>query len=83
MQDERPVDRVLTFGEKAVGITFNPSKDDKVTDIKNMYAMIIDYLHNLRGPNSDNQIQNEINRLLSIAITESQSAQMWAVKAAT
>ena len=42
-----------TFGEKAVGLSFNPSGDDAVA------------------------------RRASVAITEAQTAQMWAVKAIT
>lgn len=30
--------RPMTFGEKAVGLTFNPSGDEKVTKIKQLYA---------------------------------------------
>ena len=72
-------DRELTFGEKAVGLTFNPSGNVHVEVIKQAYAGIIDSLHNLRteaGP-------GEISRLASVAITETQTAQMWAVKAIT
>jgi hypothetical protein len=72
------VDREMTFGEQAVGLTFNPSGDDKVTKLKELYAQIIDVLNNDRGENRD-----ERARLSSVAITEAQGAQMWAVKAAT
>ena len=72
----------LSFGEKAVGLTFNPSGDEDVAKIKRLYAEIIDICANARtveleGPSSEH------NRLLSIAITEAQGAQMWAVKAIT
>jgi hypothetical protein len=73
MTDSRP----LTFGEKAVGLTFNPSGDDRVQRLKAMYAAIIDELVAMRDG------RNEQSRLASIAITEAQGAQMWAVKAAT
>lgn len=69
----------LTFGQQAVGLTFNPSGDQTVTDLKQHIADIIDLLNTLRNSTSD----GEVKRLLSIAITESQTAQMWAVKAAT
>jgi len=68
-----------TFGQKAVGLSFNPSGDDAVARIKQKYAEIIDELHYLRnsaGP-------GETARLASVAITEAQGAQMWAVKALT
>lgn len=72
--------RGLTFGEKAVGLTFNPSGDSAVTTIKKYYAQIIDDMNSLR---SDPSASPESKRLFSIAITEAQTAQMWAVKAIT
>jgi len=68
----------MTFGEKAVGLSFNPSGDPLVQKLKELYAQIIDICN-------DDRIrrQGETARLYSIAITEAQSAQMWAVKAAT
>jgi hypothetical protein len=71
--------REMTFGEKAVGLTFNPSNDPRVDFVKKTYASIIDNLNierELAGP-------GEKGRLLSIAITEAQTAQMWAVKGIT
>jgi hypothetical protein len=70
--------RELTTGEKAVGLTFNPSGDEKVLKLKKLYAEIIDTLVEDRGQNHD-----ERARLASVAITEAQGAQMWAVKAVT
>lgn len=68
-----------TFGEKAVGLSFNPSGDSAVNTIKKYYAQIIDDMNSLRsGTDSP-----EAYRLYSIAITEAQTAQMWAVKAIT
>ncbi|MBB3040159.1 DUF7681 family protein [Hoyosella altamirensis] len=67
-----------TFGEKAVGSQFNPSGSDKVTRLKAAYAVIINILHEDRSDHRD-----ERSRLASIAITETQGAQMWAVKAVT
>lgn len=71
--------RAMTFGEKAVGLTFNPSGDEQVQKIKELYAAVIDRLEVIRSQ-TDN---NEVKRLTSIAITEAQGAQMWAVKAIT
>jgi hypothetical protein len=67
-----------TYGEQAVGLTFNPSGDPKVTQLKQLYAQIIDICNDSRGGRGSEQA-----RLWSIAITEAQGAQMWAVKAAT
>lgn len=69
----------LSYGEKAVGLSFNPSGDPGVADIKKHYADIIDKLNVMR----DEFVDGEAKRLFSIAITEAQSAQMWAVKAIT
>jgi len=69
----------MTYGEKAVGLAFNPSKDPGVDRIKKDFANIIDGLDSIRRSTTS----NETKRLLSIAITEAQAAQMWAVKALT
>jgi len=71
--------RELSFGEKAVGLTFNPSGDDAVASCKAEYAGAIDRMNALRL-SSDNP---EVKRMASVAITEAQTAQMWAVKALT
>jgi len=70
--------RPLTVGEVAVGKSFNPSQDPTVDKLKTLYAEIIDILDEDRGSNRD-----ERARLASVAITEAQTAQMWAVKAIT
>lgn len=72
----------LSYGAKAVGLTFNPSGDPQVTRIKELYAEIIDLC---AGEKLDaiQSSKGERARLFSIAITEAQAAQMWAVKAIT
>lgn len=70
--------REMTFGEKAVGLQFNPSGNEQVNELKKHYAAIIDIFNEDRGDNRD-----ERARLSSVAITEAQGAQMWAVKAVT
>jgi hypothetical protein len=72
-------DRPLTFGERAVGLTFNPSGDKAVTKLKQAAADLIDLCYQAREAATD----PEIKRMLSIAITEAQTAQMWGVKAFT
>ena len=67
-----------TFGQKAVGLTFNPSGDPTVNLLKQKFAEIIDVLDALRAGE-----RSERARLASVAITEAQGAQMWAIKAAT
>lgn len=72
-------EKELTYGEKAVGMNFNPSGDWNVRRIKELYAEIIDTMDNLR----DSEATPELKRLASVAITEAQTAQMRAVKALT
>lgn len=72
--------RELTFGEKAVGLTFNPSGREDVDACKRGFAAEIDRLDTLRHLP---ETSPEKKRLASIAITELQGAQMWAVKAIT
>jgi hypothetical protein len=67
-----------SFGQKAVGASFNPSGSSEVDKLKGLYAEIIDLLNDIRGSE-----RSERARLASVAITEAQGAQMWAVKAAT
>lgn len=72
--------RATTFGERAVGLNFNPSGDHDVTVLKQAYAQIIDLCHQRR---QSLMAGSETHRLWSVAITEAQGAQMWSVKAAT
>jgi len=69
----------MTYGTKAVGLGFNPSGDSEVHRLKSLFAEIIDLCNeNRKQVNSPEQA-----RLYSVAITEAQTAQMWAVKAVT
>lgn len=79
MIDQEITSKELTYGEKAVGLTFNPSQDPDVFTVKKQYAEIIDKLNDFR----DKVLGSESKRLYSIAITEAQNAQMWAAKALT
>lgn len=78
MPPENTQERELSYGEKAVGLTFNPSGDEKVQEVKELYAKIIDLCNGMITSES-----GEKNRLLKVAITEAQTAQMWAVKGVT
>lgn len=77
--NEPVTQRDLSFGEKAVGITFNPGGIPEVNLIKENCALIIDQLQvaRLTCNNQDKA------RMYSEAITAIQTGQMWAVKAAT
>jgi hypothetical protein len=76
---KKTMEQELTFGQKAIGIRFNPSELSEVGKCKQGFADEIDRMDKLRL-SSDS---NEARRLASIAITELQTAQMWAVKAIT
>lgn len=79
MEDQDTVQREMTFGEKAVGLTFNPSNDEAVQQIKERSAALIDTLNDYRNATED----GEVKRMISVAITEAQTAQMWGVKGVT
>jgi hypothetical protein len=69
----------LTFGQKAAGVSFNPSNNSHVNFIKSRFAEIIDYCNGERAA-SDNA---DVKRYLSKAISHAEDAQMNAVKAIT
>jgi hypothetical protein len=73
------MDKEQTFGERAVGLSFNPSGDNAVAELKQRAAEFIDACNELRDAATD----PEVKRMYSLAITEAQTAQMWSVKAAT
>lgn len=73
--------RALTYGEKAVGLTFNPGGNPQVTAIKAAYAAIIDQLNGMRS--TTGTPSSELMGFIATAITEAIIAQMCAVKAVT
>lgn len=87
MEDQDYKELVESYGGKAVGLTFNPSGLMAVQVIKQQYADIINDLNQSRQDIQNKETKDiedgERLRLLSIAITEAQAAQMWAVKAKT
>lgn len=74
-------ERELTFGEKAVGLTFNPSGDEQVAKVKALYAEIIDLL--VPGGDLDNGATGLKGRILEQAVNDTIVTQMLAVKAIT
>ena len=70
----------LTYGEKAVGITFNPSGSGDVQLIKELCAKVIDIV-NTSQPN--NEMSRERASVIEESVRQMQTAQMWAVKAVT
>ena len=73
----------MTYGQKAVGLTFNPSGDLKVQKLKELYAEIIDTLMDGRRDESIAELTQLRGQIFSTAVAEAMAAQMWAVKAVT
>ncbi len=63
-----------TLGEQRVRVNFNPSQEDKVSQIKQKSAELINLCEELKSKDG---------RLASLAQTAYEEAAMWAVKAAT
>ena len=70
--------RETTYWEDLVGYEYNPDSDDLVFKTKTQYASIIDMLDN---ESEIDKKDSEYQRYISMAITEAQTACMWAVKA--
>jgi hypothetical protein len=73
-----------TLGQKRVRIDFNPSADDAVGQIKKGAADLIDQVFNLPTPDGMHpQDVSEFMRYKALAMTDIETAAMYAVKAAT
>lgn len=70
----------ITYGQKAVGLTFNPSGDDKVNKIKELYAEIIDVLEQVEDGTNYSEMQRSLK---NTAIQQAILGQMSAVKVIT
>lgn len=72
--------RQMTFGEKLVGLTFNPSNDDKVSKAKRLCADLADLLYD----DQKNSETSELKKvLLPATYAEILNAQMNVVKVLT
>lgn len=72
----------MTKGEMRVGVSFNPSKNPMVDEIKQTAAGLIDRIEEISTMNSD-ELDGERARLKALAQTAIEEGAMWAVKAAT
>lgn len=70
----------LSYGQKLVGINFNPSADDKVSQVKNLCAQLADIVNNHWENKEHTRLENQ---LYDHAIGEILNAQMNAVKLLT
>jgi len=64
----------MTLGESRVRVQFNPDQNDTVSQIKQKTAELINLV---------DSIKEKDGRLASLAMTEYETAAMWAVKLAT
>jgi len=76
----------LTFGQRLVGLNFNPSNDDKVGKAKQLFAQIADLLkeeHTTRAASGGIEAAELNATLYTHAIGEILNAQMNVVKVLT
>ena len=70
----------MTFGEKLVGLTFNPSGDKNITKVKELCAELADLLNQNADPSSERPL---CKLLFDKAIGDILDAQMNIVKVLT
>lgn len=80
MENQTNVEWNPTFGEKLVGITFNPSNDPKVQKAKELCAELADLVLN---DTDDKEISGLHKLLLNHSLCEILNAQMNVVKVLT
>jgi hypothetical protein len=75
----------MTLGEYRVGITFNPSGNPQVEELKRAAAHFIDLCDKFRTDKqySEHLDRAEVERLFFVAMVHAEDAAMWAVKAIT
>ena len=76
---EQPQERQLSLGERSVGLTINGPADPNIEMVKRIYAAAIDQVAAIALQSTD----QEVRRLCTVAITETQGACMWAIKTIT
>ena len=79
MENTTDVKQVVTKGQYRVGVSFNPSNNPLVDEIKWKTSDLIDLCD--RIANAD--VNPEVKRLAALAQTHFEDAAMWGVKAAT
>jgi len=75
--------RPMTAGEIAVGMTFNPSGDEKVAKLKELFAQAFDIVEQSVPADDDTIPTARKRKMRDSALHEIISAQMWAVKVVT
>ena len=77
------VKRELTFGEKAVGLTFNPSGDERVDKLKSLFAEAFNIVEQSVPADDGTILTARKRKMRDGALHEILTAQMWAVKVIT
>lgn len=79
-----------TIGQYRVGVSFNPSQNPLVDEIKRKAAELIDLIVKIEVSSAESHFNQTVlshavegQRLRSLAMTRVEEAAMWAVKAAT
>ena len=76
--NEEKSKKELTFGQKAVGLNFNPSNDDNVGQAKQKFADVLD---SIGDPTTDTERRSYLfNVIRTSAINTTMLAQMAVVK---
>lgn len=77
----------MSKGAYRVGLSFNPSSNSVVDQVKKLAAELIDLIDTIEPPAIENGpvalLDGEVARLKALAMTNVEDAAMWAVKAAT
>ena len=77
------VSRELSFGEKAVGLTFNPSGDERVDKLKSLFAEAFNIVEQSVSADDGTILTARKRKMRDGALHEILTAQMWAVKVIT
>lgn len=75
--------QTLTAGEKAVGLSFNPSGDETVAKLKTLFAEAFDIVEQAVPADDGTNETARKRKLRDAALHEIITAQMWAVKVVT
>jgi|694.fasta_scaffold08995_7 hypothetical protein len=73
----------LSFGEKIVRKSFNPSEQADVKEAKRLAAELIDFCYDMMPDGAGSELKDEELRLYGQAITSFEAGAMWLVKALT
>ena len=73
----------LSSGEKAVGLTFNPSGDERVDKLKSLFAEAFNIVEQSVPADDGTILTARKRKMRDGALHEILTAQMWAVKVIT